>query len=305
MPDVTFVAAVDLVPQRAADAAAASGGEALTDYRALFGRVDAVVVAVPTVDHLSVAREFLERGVHVLVEKPMAASLAEADALIAVADRSGAPAGGGPHRAVQPRDCRRDADSGDAALHRGPSAQRISRAQPGYRCGVRRDDSRSGHRPCRRPVGSARGGCDRRSRPDVAESTSPTRESGSRPDASRTSRPAASAATRFERSDSFSRTCTSPSTIRPRSSRSGGCAGRGDERPAIEGGRVEVRQEEPLARELADFVSAIRDGRDAARHGSRRPARTRAGDEGGGRHHDRHDRHERVAGDRLVLDYHE
>jgi predicted dehydrogenase len=37
---------------------------------------------------------------------------------------------------------------------------------------------------------------------------------------------------------------------------------RGDERPAIEGGRIEVRQEEPLARELADFVSALRDGRE-------------------------------------------
>jgi predicted dehydrogenase len=91
MPDVTCVAAVDLVPERAAAAAlAAPGMEALTDYRTLFGRVDAVVVAVPTTAHLEVAGAFLERGVHVLVEKPMTTTLAEADALLALADRFGA-----------------------------------------------------------------------------------------------------------------------------------------------------------------------------------------------------------------------
>ncbi len=69
---------------------AGSTAVALTDYRALFGQVDAVVVAVPTVEHLQVARACLERGIHVLVEKPMAASLAEADALVRAADASGA-----------------------------------------------------------------------------------------------------------------------------------------------------------------------------------------------------------------------
>jgi predicted dehydrogenase len=90
LPDVSFVAAVDLVAERAQAAVAGSTAEALADYRALFGRVDAVTVAVPTVDHLRVATEFLERGVHVLVEKPMAASLAEADAMLAAARTSGA-----------------------------------------------------------------------------------------------------------------------------------------------------------------------------------------------------------------------
>src|SRR5262249_6120941 len=69
--------------------------EAFEDHRELFGRVDAVVIAVPTRDHLAVAREFLERGVHVLVEKPMAASLEEADEMIAVAKRAGATLGVG------------------------------------------------------------------------------------------------------------------------------------------------------------------------------------------------------------------
>jgi predicted dehydrogenase len=52
--------------------------------------VDAVTIAVPTVAHLAVASEFLSRGVHVLVEKPMALSLAEADEMIRVAEDSGA-----------------------------------------------------------------------------------------------------------------------------------------------------------------------------------------------------------------------
>ena len=91
MPEVASVAAVDVVHERAAAAAAAAPGvEALSDYRELFGRVDAVVVAVPTTGHLEVAGAFLERGVHVLVEKPMTPTLAEADELLALASRSGA-----------------------------------------------------------------------------------------------------------------------------------------------------------------------------------------------------------------------
>jgi len=91
----TLVAVVDLVPERAAAAAEASGAEALEDARALVGRVDAVSIAVPTVDHLAVARPFLEQGVSVLVEKPMATSLAEADELVRLAEDSGAVLGVG------------------------------------------------------------------------------------------------------------------------------------------------------------------------------------------------------------------
>jgi predicted dehydrogenase len=89
-PGAQLVAAVDRDRARAEAAATAAGCEVLTDASDLLGRVDAVVVAVPTVDHLSVARPFLERGVHVLVEKPMAASLAEADELVRLARTSGA-----------------------------------------------------------------------------------------------------------------------------------------------------------------------------------------------------------------------
>jgi predicted dehydrogenase len=90
LPQVALVAAVDLVPERARAAVEGTGAEALSDPGALYGRVDAVTIAVPTADHLAVARPFLERGVHVLVEKPMAASLAEADELLSLARASGA-----------------------------------------------------------------------------------------------------------------------------------------------------------------------------------------------------------------------
>ena len=87
---VDLVAAVDLQIDRARAAAEAAGARALTAAREIVGDVDAVTIAVPTADHLAVARPFLERGVHVLVEKPMTSTLAEADELIALATASGA-----------------------------------------------------------------------------------------------------------------------------------------------------------------------------------------------------------------------
>jgi predicted dehydrogenase len=90
LPGVVLVAAVDLIPERARAAAEPAGADALGESLDLIGRVDAVTIAVPTSDHLAVARPFLSRGVHVLVEKPMAASTAEADEMIALAEASGA-----------------------------------------------------------------------------------------------------------------------------------------------------------------------------------------------------------------------
>ena len=90
LPDVSLVAAVDLVAERAVSAVAGTPAEALTDYRALFGRVDAVTVAVPTAAHLEVAGAILERAIHVLVEKPMTPSIEDADAMLRLAESSGA-----------------------------------------------------------------------------------------------------------------------------------------------------------------------------------------------------------------------
>ncbi|MEO6213216.1 MAG: Gfo/Idh/MocA family oxidoreductase [Vicinamibacterales bacterium] len=86
----TLAAVVDTARDRAVEAAAPSGAVVFEDYHELFGLVDAVVVAVPTELHHEVAGPFLERGVAVLVEKPMARTLAEADSMIAAARASGA-----------------------------------------------------------------------------------------------------------------------------------------------------------------------------------------------------------------------
>ncbi len=84
-----LVAVVDTIRERAAEAAAASGALALTDVRDL-PEVDAVTVAVPTELHRDVALPLLRDGIAVLVEKPMARSVAEADELLAAAAASGA-----------------------------------------------------------------------------------------------------------------------------------------------------------------------------------------------------------------------
>ena len=85
-----LAAIVDTRPERAAAAAEATGARALTDYRELFGQVDAVTVAVPTDLHHEITRPFLERGISVLVEKPITRTVQEADALVAAAAASGA-----------------------------------------------------------------------------------------------------------------------------------------------------------------------------------------------------------------------
>ena len=55
------------------------------DWRQLIGKVEAVSLAVPTVSHCEIACGLLEAGIHVLVEKPVARTLAEADEMIAAA----------------------------------------------------------------------------------------------------------------------------------------------------------------------------------------------------------------------------
>lgn len=85
-----LVAVVDTIAARASEVGTSTGATPLGDYRELFGQVDAVSVAVPTELHHEVAIPFLERGIAVLVEKPMARTVAEADDLIAAARASGA-----------------------------------------------------------------------------------------------------------------------------------------------------------------------------------------------------------------------
>jgi predicted dehydrogenase len=90
MPDVDLVGIVDTNLQRAREIAEAHGTTVIDEPVRLPGVVDAVVVATPTASHASVATPFLEAGTAVLIEKPLARSLAEADALITLARSRGA-----------------------------------------------------------------------------------------------------------------------------------------------------------------------------------------------------------------------
>ena len=80
-----IVAAADTSSERAQKAAQIHQCAAFSDYREMIGSVDAVSIAVPTSDHYNVARDFLAAGVDVLIEKPLCATLAEADDLIGLA----------------------------------------------------------------------------------------------------------------------------------------------------------------------------------------------------------------------------
>jgi predicted dehydrogenase len=90
-PDVTLAAVVDTNTARADEIAAANQTQAAYDYRDVLGRIDAVTLAVPTLIHHEIAVPFLDAGIPVLVEKPIARTLPEADAMISAALRAGAP----------------------------------------------------------------------------------------------------------------------------------------------------------------------------------------------------------------------
>ena len=85
IPEAELVAVVDTDREKREELAQRLGTEAVADHREILDRVDAVSIAVPTRYHHAVARDFLERGIHVLLEKPITTTLAEADDLIRIA----------------------------------------------------------------------------------------------------------------------------------------------------------------------------------------------------------------------------
>ena len=89
LPGARLVAVADTRAERAEAVGRAHGVPATADYRTLLGQVDAVSVAVPTTLHREVAAAFLEAGADALVEKPLADSVEEAEALVSLAARRG------------------------------------------------------------------------------------------------------------------------------------------------------------------------------------------------------------------------
>lgn len=82
---ITFAAVYDADPARAADFAAQYNTQAASDLADFASRVDAATIAVPTIYHRRVAEPLMEKGVHVMVEKPISESYAEAQAMIELA----------------------------------------------------------------------------------------------------------------------------------------------------------------------------------------------------------------------------
>lgn len=88
-PEVVLAGVADTVPERCLEAATKYGCPALPDYRRLLDEVelDAVAVASPTHLHRRMAEDALKRGLHVLLEKPMAVNVREAEAIVRMAQR--------------------------------------------------------------------------------------------------------------------------------------------------------------------------------------------------------------------------
>lgn len=82
-----LTAVCDVQHERAESVAAPYGALAVADHKKLAGIADGVVVAVPTIAHFAVAKDCLEAGLDVLIEKPMCETLAQADALIRLAKK--------------------------------------------------------------------------------------------------------------------------------------------------------------------------------------------------------------------------
>ncbi|HEY5219592.1 MAG TPA: Gfo/Idh/MocA family oxidoreductase [Gemmatimonadaceae bacterium] len=90
MPGVSFAGFYEANVERAAHVTKELGVPVFPSAEALFDAVDAATIVVPTPAHFAVARVGLERGKHLLIEKPIAATLDQADELVAIAARTGA-----------------------------------------------------------------------------------------------------------------------------------------------------------------------------------------------------------------------
>ena len=84
---VELVAVVDTDEEALSAVSARTGAPGFRDYRQIIDKVDAASIAVPTVSHYGIARDFLEAGKSVLIEKPMTTALSDARSLVELAER--------------------------------------------------------------------------------------------------------------------------------------------------------------------------------------------------------------------------
>jgi predicted dehydrogenase len=262
MAGVTLTGVVDLRPERAAEIAARHGTRACTRLTEVLPEVDAVTIAAPTAVHHVLGLEAIEAGKAVLVEKPIAASVDEADALVAAAARRGVPLAAGHTERFNP------AVAAALPLVTAPRFIEV------HRLGTFPDRSLDIDvmfdlmihdldvllAVTREPVVAveAIGVNVLTPRVDIANARLRF-ASGciANLTASRISRDRVRKA-RFFQPDAYVSIDYAAQEVEVY--RLGADPGPGGRR-AIEGGRLDVPREEPLARELADFVDAVRTGR--------------------------------------------
>jgi predicted dehydrogenase len=255
-----LVGVVDAKKDRAAEIAAASGTRPVDEACDLLGQVDAVSVAVPTEAHLDVALPFLERGISVLVEKPLARSVAEADRLIEAAARSGATLAVGhterynPAVALAAGYIRRPRF---IEVHRlGTFPERSLDIDVVFDLMIHDLDIVLSMVPSEVASIEAVGVPVLTGRVDIANARLRFEDGCiANITASRISRDRVRKIRFFQESAYLSIDYAAQEVEMYRLTKADGS------RPSIEGGKIEVPREEPLKRELADFLGAVRDRR--------------------------------------------
>jgi predicted dehydrogenase len=260
LPDVDLVGVVDVNEARARDVAATVKSSWATDACDLPWAVDAVTVAVPTASHLKVAMPFLERGVGVLVEKPLARDLGEAREMIAAAERSSAVFGVGHTERFNPAvaainplvDHPRFIE-----VHRlGTFPDRSLDIDVVFDLMIHDLDVLLSLVRSEVTQVEAVGVAVLTPKPDIANARLKF-ASGciANVTASRISRDRVRKIRLFQRDSYLSVDYAAQEVERWRLVRSNGAL------PAIDGGKLDVVSEEPLKRELSDFVAAVREKR--------------------------------------------
>ncbi len=260
MPGAELVGVVDVDEPRAREAAAFAGCGWALEAPAMPWDVDAVTVAVPTESHLQVAAPFLTRGIGVLVEKPLARDPAEAAEMIALASASGAVFGVGHTERYNPAIAavRPLIDEPRfIEVHRlGTFPDRSLDIDVVFDLMIHDLDVVLSMVPSTVASVEAVGVAVLTPKPDIANARLRF-ESGciANITASRISRDRVRKIRLFQRDSYISVDYAAREAERWRLVRRNGGP------PAIDGGPLPVVDEEPLHRELADFVAAVRDRR--------------------------------------------
>jgi predicted dehydrogenase len=85
LDNVELVGVCDIDDRRLKEISQEFKADGFRDYRKLLGKIDCASIVVPTKDHYAIAKDFLEAGVHLLIEKPITKTLKEADELLDIA----------------------------------------------------------------------------------------------------------------------------------------------------------------------------------------------------------------------------